>query len=195
MAIQIDRAICLHIPKTGGTWVRNYFRETNMDHGVEILHRHAHINGIALNKIIGHTEDLVFCFIRHPLTWYRSYWTSKQLIPDRSGGYIDTIVDLPWIEFLETILQSHPGYLTEFFRGYTNRCRFIGKQENLREDLNCVLNYLRIRYNKEYIFRRVLDNVVPSDKKYPKELAFHFMKAEESIINQYNYNYIPMEVI
>ena len=197
MAIQIDRAIFLHIPKTGGTWVRNYFRETRMDHMVEELHENqrAHINGVALNNIIGHTEDLKFCFVRHPLTWYRSYWTSKQLIPDRTGGYLDTIVDLPWIDFLQHILKNHPGYLTGFFEGYTNICRFIGKQENLREDLYCVLSHLKIRYNKEYIFRRVLDNVVPSDKKYPKELALTIMKTEENLTRKYDYNYIPLEVI
>jgi hypothetical protein len=195
MAIRIDGAICLHIPKTGGTFVRNYFRDSKMILTNEELELSAHINAGEIRRIIGHTEDLIFCFVRHPLTWYRSYWESKQQITDRRGGYIDGIVDLPWIEFLNTILRDRPGYLTEFYEGYTNICRFIGKQENLREDLNTVLRFLRIPYNKDFLFKRPSDNVVPSNKKYTKDLAFSFMEAEKVIVKKYDYNYLPMEVI
>ena len=195
MAVQIDRAICLHIPKTGGTFVRNYFRESGLDHGVEVLHERAHMNAHALRKIIGNTDDLKFCFVRHPLTWYRSYWTSKQQIPDRRGGLLDEIVDTPWEEFIETIIEKYPRYLTGFFEGYTEICRFIGKQENLRDDLDTVLKFLRIPYNRKYLFKRVPDNVVPSSKKYTWMQALAIMEAEKDIVKKYNYDYIPLEVV
>lgn len=196
MAIQIDRAICLHIPKTGGTFIRNYFQETGMDHGVQKLLEKAHINAYALRQIMEHPiEDLVFCFVRHPLTWYRSYWTSKQKIPDRRGGWIDDIVDQSWNGFIEQIIAEYPHYLTEFYAGYTEICRFIGKQENLREDLDTVLKFLRIPYRREYIYRRVPDNVVPSTKKYSWIQAKAIMEAEEEIIKRYDYDYIPLDVI
>ena len=185
----------MHIPKTGGTFVRNYLRETKLDHGVKVLHERAHMNAVVLREIIGHTEDLIFCFVRHPLTWYRSYWTSKQQITDRRGGLIDEIVDLPWNDFIETIINKYPRYLSNFYNGYTEICRFIGKQENLRNDLDCVLKYLRIPYNRRYLFKRVPDNVVPSDKKYTWLQATTIMEYEEEIVKKYDYNYIPMEVI
>jgi len=75
MAIQISKAIFLHIPKTGGTWIRHYFQETNLDHKrPEFKEKGAHIHGEAVRELIGHSEDLFFCFVRHPLTWLRSYW-------------------------------------------------------------------------------------------------------------------------
>lgn len=195
MAIQIDKAIFLHIPKTGGTWVTNYFKETGMDHGVEELSRLAHIHGTDLRNIIPYTEDLIFCFVRHPLTWYRSYWQSKQVIIDRNGGWIDTIVDLPFQEFIEKILNDYPGYLTGFFTGYTERCRYIGRQENLRNDLDYLLEHLRIPYNRPYLFKRVPDNVVPSSQKYTKKLAFAIMETEKCLVEEYNYNYIPLDTV
>ena len=196
MAVQIDRAICLHIPKTGGTFVRNYFQETKMDHGVKKLLERAHINATVLREIVGHTEDLVFCFVRHPLTWYRSYWTSKQQIPnDRSGGLIDEIVDLPWREFIKTIIEKHPGYLTNFYEGYTEICRFIGKQENLRDDLDAVLKYLRIPYNRKRLFERIPENVIPSKETYTWAQAQAIMRLEANIVRKYDYRYIPLEVI
>lgn len=195
MAIQVSKAIFLHIPKTGGTWVTNYFKETNMDHQRKEIEL-AHMHGRRLREIIGHTEDLVFCFVRHPLTWYRSYWQCRQeLVPDRSGGYLDTIVDLPFQEFIEQILKNQPGYLTGFFSGYTERCRFVGKQENLRDDLDNLLRTLRIPYNRPYLFKRVLDNVIPSEEKYSYVLATEIMHAEKHIIETYNYNYLPTDVM
>lgn len=188
MAVQIDKAIFLHIPKTGGTWVRGYFKDSNMlrrEIGLE------HINSGDLEP----TEDLIFCFVRHPLTWYMSYWECKQHISDRRGGYLDTIVDLSFHEFLNNILQTTPGYLTGFYRGYTERCRFIGKQENLKKDLNCLLKHLRILYDENALFGRQFENVVPSKQKYTIGLASDIMKAEKEIIEKYNYNYFPLEVM
>ena len=195
MAVQIDRAICLHIPKTGGTFVRNYFIETKLSHGVEVLLERAHMNAEGLRNTIGPTEDLIFCFVRHPLTWYRSYWTSKQEIPDRRGGPMDEIVDLPWNEFIDTVIDKYPRYLSGFYEGYTEICRFIGKQENLRDDLDCLLRYLRIPYNRKYLFKRVPDNVVPSTKKFTINQALAIMEAEKDIVDKYDYDYIPLEVL
>lgn len=195
MAIQIDRAVCLHIPKTGGTFVRNYLQEAGMDHGVEKLLEKAHVHGQDLRDRLGQTEDLIFCFVRHPLTWYRSYWESKQRISDRSGGWLDEQVDLPWHQFIGRIITDRPGYLTGFFNGYTEICRFVGKQENLRHDLDTVLKYLRIPYDRDLLFSKPSENVIPSDKKYTLAEIRAIMQSEEKIIKMYDYDYIPIDVI
>lgn len=195
MAIQIDRAIFLHIPKTGGTWITNYFKETGMDHGVESLAEHAHINGVGLNDIIGPTEDLVFCFVRHPLTWFRSYWQCKQALEPRQGGYLDTIVDQPFNKFIDDILQDFPGYMTNFVSGYTQRCRLIGKQENLRSDLDEILTLLRIDYDRTLIFNKPPVNKIETEEKYTMTQAFSIMKTEKPLIDVYGYNYIPSGVV
>lgn len=193
MAVQISGAIFLHVPKTGGTFIRNYFKETNLfirEIGYE------HYNGQDIRDNIDSTEDLVFCFVRHPLTWYLSYWTMRQSTPgDRSGGYLDTIVDLPFKEFIETLLRDYPGYLTGFFNGYTSRCRAIGRQEYLRSDLNNILRMLRTPYNIKYLFERPVDNTTTPIERYPLSLALDVMKSEEQLIRRFNYFYIPERLI
>lgn len=197
MAIQIARAVFLHIPKTGGTFVTDYFKETGMDHGNKDLALRAHVHGDLLQEVLPYTQDLMFCFVRHPLTWYRSYWIHKNtLAPSRETTYIDSKVDLPFLDFLHIIQQDHPGYLTKFFSGFTGRCRFIGKMENLRDDLNTVLKYLRSPYNKEYLYKKPLSNVNPqSDQKYTIEAALAVMETEKEIVKMYDYNYLPLEII
>jgi len=117
------------------------------------------------------------------------------MVSKRNGGPIDTIVDLPFIQFIEKVLEDLPSYVTNFFNGYTNRCRVIGKQENLREDLNLILSMLKIPYNKDYLYSRETDNVTNPTAKYPYSLALEVMKAERDTVLRYNYNYIPEEII
>jgi len=193
MAVQISGAIFLHIPKTGGSWVRDYFRDSNM---VVCELEPEHINGKVIREIRNCTEDLIFTFVRHPLTWYRSYWQMRQNDPtDRAGKWIDTIVDLPFREFIETVIRESPGYLSNFYEDFVSRCRAIGKQENLRKDLDQILKLLRIPYNRESIFTRPASNVISSTEKYSYELALKLMQSEIEIIKRFNYLYIPQEVI
>ena len=196
MAIQIDRAIFLHIPKTGGTWITNYFKETNMDHGDGQLGLHAHINGKVIRAMKDPIDDVVFCFVRHPLTWYRSYWQMKKdLVSKRHGGWIDTIVDQPFHDFIKTVIEMEPGYLTSFFEGYTERSRLIGKQESLREDLDDILRLLSIKYDRHHLFEKPKENSQAPYATYSHRLAKLLMDSEKDLITKYNYNYIPDGVL
>ena len=198
MAIRIDKAVFLHIPKTGGTWVTNYFRDSGMLRE-EIKVQHplgkvylAHANGLELQQ-----SDLPkFCFVRHPLTWYRSYWQMKHFnVPDRSQGYIDTAVDQLFHEFIKTITTDRPGFLSEYFAEYTDYCLHVGKQETLREDLNEILSLLEIDFDKDTLFHRKSENVIPTIQKYSWELAMEIMKTEKEIVDKYGYDYIPEGVM
>ena len=68
--------------------------------------------------------------------------------------------------------------------------------ENLREDLDNVLKYLRFPYNREYLYNKPKENVNPSDPcKFTLELALAMMESEKEIVDRYDYNYLPMDVI
>lgn len=189
--IKIERGIFLHIPKTGGTWLSEYLEESKMVRKKTLL---SHGNGTQIED--QKQNDVVFCFVRHPLTWLRSYWQCKQdVVKDRRGGSIDSIVDLPFNEFIDLVIRDLPGYVTSFFNGFTNYCHFVGKQEQMRDDACNLFDMMRIRYNKQLLFNKPRSNVLKSEQKYTIEQAIKIMELEKIMVERYNYNYIPLDVI
>jgi len=94
------------------------------------------------------------------------------------------------------IVKNEPGYISGFFRGYTSQCQAIGKMENLRFDLDNILKLLRFPYDREYLYNKPKQNVNPSDSnKYSMELALAIMKSEKEIVDRYDYNYLPLDII
>jgi len=68
-----SNALFLHIPKTGGSWVEQALREI----GVQI-EQPATIHGVtyrhSLLSMFQEQYPYVFTFVRHPLSWYESWW-------------------------------------------------------------------------------------------------------------------------
>lgn len=188
--IRIKNGIFLHIPKTGGTWLRKYFEEAGMVISQTEL---AHTNGSQIEDQSQH--EVVFCFVRHPLTWLRSYWQCKQYIPDRRGGDIDTIVDQPFWKFIDCFISLMPGFISSFFAGYTEYSHFVGKQETLREDLVNLFRYARIPYDRGLLFGKPNENVILSNERYTVDQALKIMELEKEMVDKYDYNYLPMRLI
>lgn len=98
-----EGAIFLHIPKTGGTWVREVLKEQGLV-VASFGHLHAdyrhtqyywqqypeHIVPLALKRRslspALKKDSFVFCFVRHPLSWLESWWSfmTSQNWPDWS---------------------------------------------------------------------------------------------------------------
>ena len=50
------------------------------------------------------------------------------------------------------VLNKRPGYITELFHSFTNEgINFIGKNENLKEDLIKVLTHLNLSFDEDFI--------------------------------------------
>ena len=101
MAIKlINNAEFLHIPKTGGSWVTSVLESNNLvlsrsnhkhaDYDSNLLGRKSitgrqHLleavkllNKKFISKTIQKEKNILypfrFCFVRHPLSWYESWW-------------------------------------------------------------------------------------------------------------------------
>lgn len=173
----------LHFPKTGGRWIENILLKL-IPNSKRIGDRHESLDPFCYPKLYdGKTlhdiakKCFVFSFVRHPVTWYVSYWaymmsvmTSKKKWVKRTNigtiwphwtpnGWhpLDELSDCGSLDFrvyLDNVLSLHPHFLTRAIKPYiyldNKPVNFIGRQENLTSDLINVLqmNNVACDYNE-----------------------------------------------
>jgi hypothetical protein len=134
-----DRFAFIHVPKTGGTWATAALRATIPD-----LQEPA-IEGDRRGPFLwNEVPDGIFRFgfVRDPATWYRSHWTHKKTHedyatqPDAFDVAIRESSDFP--DFVQSVTARVPGHLSklyELFLGPPGAIEYVGRYENLVEDL------------------------------------------------------------
>jgi len=183
MAFRTDKVIFYHIPKTGGRWVKaamiyagvpyrraKYYYGTDRKPPKELVKAHA----LRLKRehetplgVLNEDKDKLFSFtfVRRPLTWYKSFWAHRMLADGIEGRMrmtnsfpLDWIWDGNFEKFIANVLRKYPdGFLTDVFRLYVGKdgkaLDFIGKQENLREDLIRALTLAGETFDKKKIMK------------------------------------------
>jgi hypothetical protein len=193
--------VFLHIPKTGGNWVVTVLNNLKVLKR-KLKEKHADYNRfwILENKLAKKTPFL-FCFVRHPVTWYES-WYKYMMAPERNfkeWGYrpwhpcarLDGCGDPDFNKYIENIIKVSPGFVTELYSQYTKRCDFIGKQENLINDLLKILRVLHIKHDEYKIKQRAPINIsedIPI--VWDKDLLAEIERLEYAAIIRYNYKKI-----
>ena len=153
MAVKTKKWVLYHVPKTGGIYAKEAIMRTGLRYGR------------CRDKSVGHKELrnefklerehsipaamwpeevkglFSFCFVRHPVTWYKSIWSFRAMHQVRNMKFP---VDRHWVpdyeEFVVSMLDAYPrGFVTKLFQYYVgesgDRLDFVGRQENLTNDL------------------------------------------------------------
>jgi hypothetical protein len=211
--------IFLHIPKTGGSFVNRVIKDTGLfvrSIGVE---DHADVARV-LAPVTTCKRDILryyfkwcigaypgknpfmFTFVRHPLSWYESWF--KHCYPnfhyqgdEREWHPVRCLNGLgnpDFNNFVRGIAQKFPGFVTEMFSQYTRPpVAFIGKQENLTEDLITVLKQLDPEVDEDFIRKYSLVNVSaeqhrkPTDVVWDPDLRKQIYQLEYAGIVRYGY--------
>lgn len=156
MPLQLPNSIFYHFPKTGGTWVKNAFRQADIQR-YSLGHRPHSPEPLEVNEKFESARGMFsFVFIRNPCDWYKSFFCFRHLKkdwkPKDHKGFepIDDCESENFGEFIENCTSRHPAWLTERFRPYMD-VDFIGKQENLVDDLVKALNAAGEFFDEELI--------------------------------------------
>jgi len=187
----IDGSEFLHIPKTGGTWVREVLDRQGLIKGPVGGHEHANYDRVVfethqrkrpgkqsglvrrIKQIASGTQPAVsdqskktfrFCFVRHPLAWYESWWKYMNARDwnewgDSSvaGGWhpnlaINGLGSSDFNKFVCNVIDARPGYVSELYFSYAKLgVSFIGKTESLADDLITVAEHLGLPADIEAI--------------------------------------------
>jgi len=214
-------AIFLHIPKTGGNWVRQVLEDQGLLAG-ELGHKHCDIDRVLYDPYLTanvrdhkkwqksgqppiYEHPFTFCFVRHPLSWYESwfrYMTKRKWNdwPLRKGPYdwhpcheLNTTASDNFSEFIKKVLEYTPGYLTRMVSWYTKRgVSYIGKQESLAEDMIKVLSMMNLDCDTQTIRNQARVNIstdasISSD--WDPTLRDALLTSESAYIQQFGYSH------
>jgi hypothetical protein len=200
MAIVMSRATFLHIPKCGGTWAIKAISAAGLTY--EILPADDQ------HRIAGTENRFVFTFVRHPLSWYASFWNFRWKVAEGSGRPIaeqlrgdahrcDEKIDACLVddhgrprlftEFVVACIARFPGFLSEKYELYTSKCHFVGRQESLCADLLTALERSGTQFDARVIAATPRENE-SSPKfvaRYPRALADAVLKSEGAAVETY----------
>ena len=221
MAVLLKQdAVFLHIPKTGGTWVvevlaalgllRCKFSTKHSDMQ-RTLHtaRYYPLRWLETAALRGPlwqrrvVRAYKFCFVRHPLRWYESYWKfSVQREWQRWGikrgrqrwhpnGPLNELADADFIRFMRKVAKRQPGNVSRMFSWYaTSDCDFVGRQETLSDDLIRVLKDIGATFDEDRVRHWPRANETTksiADPEWDEELRETVERQEEEALVRYGY--------
>jgi len=170
-------AMFYHIPKTGGNWVSDVLEKHNLVFAYLGGKHSIPDNFLDLERMLRtpqkyskiNRELFNFCFVRHPLRWYES-WYKMNLPMDWPNWESNSDVFVPidklnglgadsFNDFISNVLNKRPGFVTAMYGLYTGRCDFVGKQEKMANDLVRVFSFLNTKVNIDNVTKHPRVNV------------------------------------
>lgn len=203
------KAVFLHVPRTGGNWVRNVLRRiaemparnfygTIPEH---IDRKHACLSHKDRRKMA--RVKYIFAFVRHPVSYYESVW--KWLNRDarkRSAKQPNWAIRRRWHPFRDVaklwdqefnvwvarVLEDVPAFATRLFEMYVGPegapfVDFIGRLENIKEDMEVVLSRLGNPMELDNVTGKI--NAIDKDVSWDDYLLERVLKIERPTIERF----------
>ena len=131
-----ENAVFLHVPKTGGQWVRAAVANAGL--AFEELVFDGDIHGDL--SYCPFRSRFLFAFVREPLSLYRSYWRYKMAAGWDDQNPFDIDCASPTFRgFVEKVLRVEPAWCSRMYEAYVgaqgHEIDFVGRFESLADDL------------------------------------------------------------
>lgn len=184
MALMLPRSVFFHIPKTGGIWVRQAIRNAGIP-VTEAGETHSPY------RRVDRKGKFTFTFVRHPETWYPSFWSYRMAKGWKSEDRMDPFMSLSFEGFVRSVVRRSPGSLSLRYEAYVGPepgvLDFVGKMENLASDLVKALRLAGEEFDEEKLRRTPPENVSLLRPVYTKRLREAVLKSERKALERFAY--------
>lgn len=182
--------IILLPPKIGSHWITRAIEVSKIRHAVvgpTSLRNHGTLaqHGRQFSGII--------TFVRHPITWYQSYWQYRSSNNSWDDGWeLDHICGhTTFPEFVQRAAHNLPGYVSRMFEQYAgprdDPVKFIGRQERLCSDLLSFLDEIGEKYRRDCVLTLQRENASSQHPKLDPYLETILRGSENDAITRYGY--------
>ena len=192
----LNKSTFIHVPKCAGTVIQAVLCHSNL---VRYRYSMPHSGHLFLHQMPQDSDLFHFCFVRHPYTWWPSFWKYSKM--DNEDPNFNNWIRDYGPKFMGMYTNMVKRYLGEDAAFKTDlKISFIGKVENINTDLILALKMA----NEDFDQSKVLDlisNVETNEKisrwqnkqQYNREIS---NEAKEIIFNTEKwiferFNYLP----
>lgn len=182
-----DRSwIFIHTPKTAGTWISKVLRAV-VPEVVELRGRcHNRPAQLAHAGLIDQNM-FSFAFVRHPLTWYWSWW--RQWDPLELPPLSPSPVWRPTFEETIRVILNGPPVWSRAMVRFTTGVSRIGYYESLYDDFGGILDIIAPRWSAEALNRpRVYTSLQLPIQQLPSSVFHALVRHENSVMQKFGYS-------
>ncbi|MBT3812930.1 MAG: sulfotransferase family 2 domain-containing protein [Gammaproteobacteria bacterium] len=188
----LPKSCFLHVAKTGGSWVKKAIIASGIEYEDYRVDGNPHV-GLSGCPV---PDKFKFAFVRHPVDLYRSYWQFKMTHEWDVKNQLDMECKSDdFNDFIRNVLDKYPGCfgdsLIDFVGDRENEIEFVGKYENLVEDLILMLRDAGEVFDEGAIRNLPAYNV--SDKTrfpaiYTANLKEEVRRTEINVMQRFGYD-------
>ncbi len=190
MTVVLPKSVFFHIGRTGGHWVNHVLWRAGL---IEKRLSPLHLTpaAAASNPLVSAKTEK-FCFVRHPLDWAASVWRHEMEFGWSESELSRVAADDNFASFLRKLLGAYPdGPCSHAMTPYLDGCTFVGKLENIAEDLTSALVQAGETFDpKAFAARPVNQSSIPAlldASVAPAALLEEFLQAEAGFCERFGY--------
>jgi hypothetical protein len=181
-------AVFLHVPKTGGSWVKAAVLRAGLQFEEYLVDGDIHGD----LSYCPFRSRFLFAFVREPCSLYQSYWRYKARAGWDERNPFDVDCAAPTFEgFVENVVRLEPAWCSRMFEDYVGppegEIGFVGRFESLADDLVRALRLAHESFDERLIRETAPTNVSAGLAVCPPGLIAEIRASERRAITRFGY--------
>lgn len=142
-------------------------------------------------RAVNAADRFVFGFVRHPLTWWASFWRYRMATGWDEENTIDFAAGSDSFDaFIRNVVNRLPGYLSRLYTDYLGppdaEISFVGRYESLAFDLPRALALAGVPFDPARLLMESPVNVSEGwEVGYSPRLAERLLEAESEAVTRF----------